>query len=278
MSSSVVVSFKVGIPTSEIMYHYWDGYYEVKCSFSRQFISNCYERNLVDFSIYYFMVLFIPFFEFICYPLIMCVFSSYLAAFTIVKTYVVGLFFLVLCNASFLVVEITGYAYTVKGNRWQNGTISVPCILFANSSSLLEGQVLNISYAWLTIPKLFYGVSLYILLTSTVKFICAQCPYSMKGFLSGVMYGMCCLFLYIASFLRVLFFMIFEEDVFTEASMGCGVWYFAVAMILNALLILFPCGVLCRYSWRRRDENVHNEHIFAENYYSHYTTLRNCTS
>ena len=38
--------------------------------------------------------------------------------------------------------------------------------------------------------KLLGGVSLYFLITSTVEFVCAQSPYSMRGILGGLTYGM----------------------------------------------------------------------------------------
>ena len=52
---------------------------------------------------------------------------------------------------------------------------------------------------------------------------------------------------------------------------GCGVWFYLGVTIIFLVFTLVGTIVTKKvYKMRRRDEDLHNRHIFAINYYSHY--------
>ncbi len=85
-----------------------------------------------------------------------------------------------------MVVDITArYNY----NEHNNSTIQ--CIFVAESGMILSS---NFNMKWMILPSLLNSVSLIALITGAFELICSQSPYSMRGLLSGAMYG--CVMLY----------------------------------------------------------------------------------
>ncbi len=227
-------------------------------------IGQCYKHILVNYFDYLQMVLIIPPFEFLLYPLLSSMLPRLTAAITITRKFVVSVSFLLLCNTALFLLQISNS---------KSGSES-DCFLFANSTTLQPANTLSsISFWWLVIPKVFAGIAFYILLTGFLEFVCAQCPYSMKGFLLGIVYGIVSLSAVLSYLVGYVIQWILRRVNFEDAAYDCGIWYLAILVVVNILLLFLTSGVVWWYPLRRRDENIHNEHMFAVNYYDRYIEI-----
>ena len=62
------------------------------------------------------------------------------------------------------------------------------CNLYLEYEELTNKERLQLDYRWLLLPQPVLAIALYVLFSSSIEFICAQSPYSMKGLLIGVLY------------------------------------------------------------------------------------------
>ena len=139
------------------------------------------------------------------------------------------------------------------------------CALYAYTDSSYA-----IDYHYVPIPKLFEGLSKILLFGSTLEFLCAQSPYSMKGILFGMLYASCSVFVV----LTYIGFIPFHFEVgninWADVPMhGCGFWFFVVYLGVSLILTTLFAVMNCTYKKRQRSEALPSEHYFAEGYYDH---------
>ena len=99
----------------------------------------------------------------------------------------------------------------------------------------------------------------------------SQCPYAMRGLVIGAacttygassdLYGMS---------LRIVMWL-HNSSVKRLKDSNCGVWC-CLVYVLTSLLKLFGVFIIGKkcYKYRRRDEDIHNRQMCAENYYEKY--------
>ena len=122
---------------------------------------------------------------------------------------------------------------------------------------------LSIPLYWLLIPTIVSGVGQTIILCSSLEFIMAQSPNSMRG----VMMGLATVFLGFGSL--VLYGLEQVLAHFSNATPSCGFYYYLVLSILLILsLVLFTIAAK-RYKLRERDRHV-NIQAIAEEHYERY--------
>ena len=101
------------------------------------------------------------------------------------------------------------------------------------------------------------ALQLYLLFSSTLEFICAQSPQSMKGLLIGFMWFNAALLSVIAYFVYYLWSM-------TCTRSGCGTAYFSVVALLGVVGFVVYCVVAKRYRHRERDDCPNDQAIIEE--------------
>ena len=223
-----------------------------------QQFSSWIQQRLVEHFSNIFILLLVPALELILHPL-QKIFYRRLNM-SILSHIIVSIFLMLLNNISNLTLELVA----IHGNNEQNAT----CQFFPMSNGSSENQKLALNYGWLVVPQIIMSVSLYLFCTSGVQFLVSQCPYAMRGLIIG---AACSIYgassgLYDMS-LRIVPWL----HISSTKDSNCGVWYY-FAYILISLLMLFGAVIIGKkcYKYRRRDEDVHNRQIFAENYYEKY--------
>ena len=219
------------------------------------YVVNCFRRMAVKYSGNIAMIMFIPIFELILYPIFKLYFNT-----SILMKLCLGFF--ILQSGLLACIGLEFVAHNHNDNN-------VTCIVMDNYHHP-SGGVLPLSYMWMVLPSMLNAISQFVIVTSTVEFLCAQSPYSTKGLLFGLVYGT------IGVFTIIGFCVLYPVKKLTAEKLsstrhGCGVWY-----LLIVFSILFACFIffyfICKwYKKRLRDDNQHNEQIFAVNYYSHYS-------
>ena len=202
-----------------------------------------------------FIILLVPALELILYPLQKIFYPRF--NMSVLSRILTSIFLMLLSNISNLTLELVA-------THEQNAT----CQFFPMSNNSSNNQKLALNYRWLIIPQTIIGISLYQFCTSGAEFLVSQCPYAMRGLIIGAaftIYGVSSGLYYLS--LRIVTWLHNPS----ARDSNCGVWYY-LAYVLTSLLMLivaFIIGKKC-YKYRRRDEDVHNRQMFAENYYEKY--------
>ena len=194
-----------------------------------------------------FVIVFIPLSELVVRP----IFSYWLLRFTSRSKFTAGIVSLLLMLVVYLIIF---------GNLPQPS-----CSLLAHGNVNLTGEI---SHRYTSIPKVLEAFAKIWLFGSALEFICAQCPYSMKGLLFGLMYAICSCFVVLAYVSFLPFHYMFPAINWNSVPMSCEFWFLVVCLVLYALLT--ACFVLLsvNYKKRERGEELPSEHCFAEEYYS----------
>ena len=226
-----------------------------------QQFSSWVQQKLVETFSNAFIVLLVPVLQLLLYPLQKVIYPR--LNMSILTRLMASIFLMLLSNVCNLTLELVA----THGNNKQNAT----CQFIPLSNDYSNNQKLALNYRWLIIPQIIMSVSQYLFCTSGIEFLVSQCPYAMRGLIIGVtvtahgassgLYGMS---------LRIVLWL-HNSSVKGFKGGNCGVWYY-LAYALTSLLMSFVAFIIGKkcYKYRRRDEDIHNKQMFAENYYEKY--------
>ena len=220
---------------------------------------DCFQLFLmINFQVFVFFV-FVPIREFVIYPIFRKCMLQMKSSMKVIS----GVFLLGLLYLSLLIIEAVGHHFTHFPDKNQM------CFLSEKSHHL------SLSYWWYCTSGFFRGLSYFYILYGAIEFISSQSPYSMKGLLIGVSYFIFGLSVLFTTLLLLLVFLTVEN--WHPVSYGCGVWFYLCVTVFF-LVFTLVCIIVFKkvFKMRRRDEDLHNRHIFAINYYSHYVQYNNC--
>jgi peptide/histidine transporter 3/4 len=124
----------------------------------------------------------------------------------------------------------------------------------------------TLDYRWIILLEALVAISELLVAIGGLEFYCAQVPYSMKGLVAGIFYGLLVFFMMLSQALVLPITMTSLE--WGTGTLSCGFWY--ILTILIYLFIVMAASVLVMrwYKKRKREDVLPNEQIFAERYYS----------
>ena len=223
-----------------------------------EYFNRWVQQKLVGTLSNTFVILLVPVLELLLYPLQKVYYPR--LNISILTRFIASIFLMLLSNVCNLTLELVATHNSDK----QNAT----CQLFAMSNDFNDNHKLALNYRWLLIPQIITSVSQYLFCTSGTEFLVSQCPYAMRGLIIGAActtYGVS--FGLDAFSLRMVMWL--QNSSVKDSN--CGVWYY-LAYVLTSLLMLVGFLIIGKkcYKYRRRDEDVHNRQMFAENYYEKY--------
>lgn len=122
-------------------------------------------------------------------------------------------------------------------------------------------------YRWIALLQFFNVASDLLIIIGMFEFYCAQVPYTMKGIVAGVAYGIIVQYLPVCTAIEK----VFEKPSLTWSTgeISCEFWYFLTLLAILITLLVFFFIVLKWYKKRKREDVLPNEQIFAERYYSY---------
>ena len=213
-------------------------------------ILTCFQRASVTLSGQILILVGIPLYEFVLYPLLQRYFRV-----LILSRLNIAFVLLFLSLVSCTILEFVAVYQNSSGSH----EVSVEC---AFNTSIDQDGILPLDYKWMLIPYTLVPIAQFLLLTSATEFLCAQSPYSMKGLLFGFMYGAVGFFLIIGYSISKPF----QDHVIVRKmsfGYGCLAWY----LVLNlAALLIFLLVVFCAYKCYKIRTRDHNERTFKVNY------------
>ena len=197
----------------------------------------------------------IPLHEFVLYPLLHKYFSW-------VKSY--WKFFIGVVAQTLRVIALMVLELMARNNYLvQNGKNSTLQCIFSEEEGALSS---SFDIKWIVLPNIPNAISIVTLGIGIIEFICAQTPYSMKGFMVGTVYSSMVIIAFIGYGITVPFTR--HMITWSTGVISCGFWYLLIVIIVlifNSILLLI-LGKL--YKNRKREDVLPNEQIFAERYYS----------
>ena len=180
-----------------------------------------------------------------------------------------GIIFSLLGVISMLITDAVGHSVVSK-NISTNATIQ--CIFQVTTINYTnDHQPLNMHWYVLIPPSIFLGIGPLIIIATTIEFISAQSPHSMKSLLIGVFFAIQGFSELIGYLITVPFFtMPYWKD---KSGISCGSVYLLIISIVGLVgLISFSVAAM-RYKYRKRDdENFRQRDV--EEVYTRYLSQR----
>jgi peptide/histidine transporter 3/4 len=198
----------------------------------------------------------IPLNEFLLYPLL----HRYLPYLNIYKKFILGA---VLRLGKYLtLMALTVYTRQVKnsaGSSMSNATLL--CLFQATPGSLTN----TIDSRWFILPQILHSLSDLLIVITMIEFFCAQIPYSMKGIVAGIAYGLLGVFVAITKAVSIPFMV--RSVHWGVGTISCEFWYLLMKALFLMLVTILSL-IARRYKLRKREDVLPNEQIFAERFYS----------
>ena len=157
---------------------------------------------------------------------------------------------------SLLIIDVVGHSLN-RGNTTNN----TQCMFHVTlTNQPLPYHTLNMHWAVLIPPNILLGIGPLLLVATTLEFISAQSPKSMKGLLVGVFFAIRGLFQFLNS---IIIIPLSLKQPWASGEMiehppvtNCGFVYLALTSVTGLIgLILFSLAAK-RYKYRKRDEGM----------------------
>ena len=214
-------------------------------------LRECYFKSFAPIMILSWAIL-VPIFEFIIYPVFYRFFSS-VKSNTLLMT---GVLLQIPVAVSLMLIEIMA-----RHNILDSGdNITIQCV----RSDTFELSY-RIDYRWLALPYILQLLSVAFWIIGIIRFIAAQCPYSMRGLVMGSLYGL----FFLLSIVGIAISLPFTSNlsVWGTGIISCGFWHSLTILIIGGAVSVLYVLILKWYKGRKREDVLPNEHIFAERYY-----------
>ena len=171
---------------------------------------------------------------------------------------------------SLLIIDVTGHSLKVA-----NMTNTTQCMfqLYELTNTTISYPALNMHWSVLIPPSLLLGVGPLIIMATTLEFIAAQSPQSMKGFLIGVFFSIRGLFQFLNSIIIIPFSLKHPwasgEMLENPPVTNCGFVYLLFTCAVGLIgLILFSIAAK-RYKYRVENEGWFRRY-YIEDVYDRY--------
>ena len=180
----------------------------------------------------------------------------------------VGILFCLLGVLCFLFTDIVGHAQQNVSNS-NNHTQCVFHVSLSHHKRFIVDSF-HMHWAVLIPPYVFLGIGTLMVTATTLEFISAQSPQSMKGLLIGVFFAIRGLFQFLNSIVIIPLSLkqpwASREMIEHPPVTNCGFVYLALTSVTGLIgLILFSLAAK-RYKYRTRDEGMFRQHDVEEIY------------
>ena len=182
----------------------------------------------------------------------------------------VGTILLFLGVVSMLIVDVVGHSMH-RITESLNSTVSHDqCMFHARSQyGYLHYPTLNLHWSVLIPPNLLLGIGPLIVETSTLEFISAQSPHSMKGFLVGIFFAIKGFFQFLGSITIIPFSLNHPLGIHKSKApsfISCGFLYLLFTCVVGLVGMILFFVAARKYKNRIRDEMTFRQRDIEEIY------------
>ena len=153
------------------------------------------------------------------------------------------------------------YYNIIENSAPSMSNVTLSCLFQANAGSLINA----IDSKWFILPQILHSLSDLLLVITMIEFFCAQVPYSMKGMVAGIAYGLLGVFMAVNKIVSIPFML--TSTYWGMRIISCEFWYLLMK-VLFLVLVTVLSSIARKYKLRKREDVLPNEQIFAERYYS----------
>ena len=176
----------------------------------------------------------------------------------------VGILICLLGVVSLLITDVVGHIENTDISSSNNNTQCVFQVSFSHTKRIIYHS-LNMHWAVVIPPGLLLGIGPLLVIATTLEFISAQSPQSMKGLLVGVFFAIRGLFQFLNSIIIIPLSLKQPWAEYPPVT-NCGFVYLALTSVTGLIgLILFSLAAK-RYKYRTRDEGMFRQHDVEEIY------------
>ena len=166
-----------------------------------------------------------------------------------------GIVLCLLGVVSMLFTDLAGHSITASADHATNKTELMCMFKMIKTNYTLEYEPLEMNWSVLILPSVFFGVGPLIVTATTLEFISAQSPHSMKGLLVGVSFA-------IRGFSQLIgYLFIFPlslahhwERERGSSVISCGFIYLLISSIIGLSGLVFFSVIARKYKYRERDD------------------------
>ena len=184
----------------------------------------------------------------------------------------IGIFLCLLGVVCWLVTDITGHVLNIS-----NSSNHTQCVFQVTLSPVGKVTYYSFNLHWgvLIPPSLLLGIGPLLVIATTLEFISAQSPQSMKGLLVGVFFAIRGLFQFLNSIVIIPLSLkqpwASKEMIDHPPVTNCGFVYLVLTSVTGLIgLILFSLAAK-KYKYRTRDEGIFRQQV-VEDIYDRYIT------
>ena len=196
----------------------------------------CYQNLLVYRSSFTFALLVVLVYLMLINPF----FHKFIPKVSIMNEFLISLFIFFVGVVALLGIESASYIYQAQLNQ----TVIIDKCIFHS-----KYNIAHIDFHWILIPKLLSGLSLLLFLISSIEFICAQAPFSMKGLVLGLTLA----FYGLSNLIQVGISSPFiHYHIWQNVPLSCGLWYFMMQGLIALVGLVVVIVIVKTYKKRTR--------------------------
>ena len=180
----------------------------------------------------------------------------------------VGILFCLLGVLCFLLTDIIGHAQQNVSNSYNH----TQCVFHASLSHHKKFIIDSFDMHWAVLipPYIFLGIGTLMVIATTLEFISAQSPQSMKGLLIGVFFAIRGLFQFLNSIIIIPLSLkqpwASREMIEHPPVTNCGFVYLALTSVTGLIVLILFSLATKWYKYRTRDEGMFRQHDVEEIY------------
>ena len=177
----------------------------------------------------------------------------------------IGISLCLLGVVSLLITDVVGHA--LNRTSFTNHSQCVFQVILSNEKYLIYPS-LNMHWAVLVPPSLLLGIGPLMVVATTLEFISAQSPQSMKGLLVGVFFAIRGLFQFLNSIIIIPLSLkqprASREMIEHPPVTSCGFIYLMLTSITGLIGLILYILAAKRYKYRTREEGMFRQHDVEE--------------
>ena len=178
----------------------------------------------------------------------------------------IGVILCLLGVVSMLIIDIVGHSLAGNGTKETNDTVTQCMFQISKYNYTLEYKPLNMHWSALITPSIFLGPGPLLITTTTLEFISAQSPQSMKGLLVGVFFAIQGIFqlIGITAILPISLTQPWPLDL--PSVFSCCSIYLGFILLMGLLGFALLTSAAKKYKYRERDDILFHQRDIEEVY------------
>ena len=178
----------------------------------------------------------------------------------------IGVILCLLGVVSMLIIDMAGHSLAGNGTKKATNTVTQCMFQVYKHNYTLEYSPLNMSSSVFVAPSLFLGIGPLLITTTTLEFISAQSPKSMKGLLVGVFFAIQGIFqlIGITGILPVSLTQPWPLDL--PSVLSCCSVYLSFILLMGLFSFVLFIFAAKKYKYRERDDILFHQRDVEEVY------------